>query len=81
MADALKDLTDNSTGPLKILEENYDDITDGIDRKIEFEQRRITRMERDLRARFARLETLLGYYDQLSTSIGSQLGQLSADTK
>jgi flagellar hook-associated protein 2 len=81
LADALKDLTDNSTGPLKILEENYDDITDGIDRKIEFEQRRITRMERDLRARFARLETLLGYYDQLSTSIGSQLGQLSADTK
>ncbi|WP_028571547.1 flagellar filament capping protein FliD [Desulfonatronum lacustre] len=81
LADALKDLTDISTGPLKILEENYDDITDGIDRKIEFEQRRITRMERDLRARFARLETLLGYYDQLGVSIRSQLGQLSSDTK
>lgn len=81
LADVLKDLTDNSTGPLKILEENYDDITDGIDRKIEFEQRRITRMERDLRARFARLETLLGYYDQLGASMNSQLGQLTADTR
>ncbi|PTN38723.1 flagellar filament capping protein FliD [Desulfonatronum sp. SC1] len=81
LADALKDLTDIKTGPLKILEENYDDITDGIDRKIEFEQRRIARMERDLRARFARLETLLGYYDQLGASIRSQLGQLTSDTK
>ncbi|SMP70992.1 flagellar hook-associated protein 2 [Desulfonatronum zhilinae] len=81
LTDALRDLTDSSSGPLKILEENYDDITDGIDRKIEFEQRRITRMERDLRARFARLETLLGYYDQLGASIRSQLGQLSSDTK
>lgn len=81
LADALRVLTDSSSGPLKILEENYDDITEGIDRKIEFEQRRITRMERDLRARFARLETLLGYYDQLGASMRSQLGQLSADTK
>ncbi|WP_031386824.1 flagellar filament capping protein FliD [Desulfonatronum thiodismutans] len=81
LADALRALTDSSSGPLKILEENYDDITEGIDRKIEFEQRRITRMERDLRARFARLETLLGYYDQLGASIRSQLGQLSSDTK
>ena len=81
LTDALRDLTDSSSGPLKILEENYDDITDSIDRKIEFEQRRITRMERDLRARFARLETLLGYYDQLGVSIRSQLGQLSADSK
>ncbi|TVQ97726.1 MAG: flagellar hook protein [Desulfovibrionales bacterium] len=81
LADALRVLTDSSSGPLKILEENYDDITEGIDRKIEFEQRRIARMERDLRARFARLEALLGYYDQLSVSLRSQMGQLSADTR
>ncbi len=80
LADALKVLTDNSSGPLKILEENYDDITDGIDRKIEYEQRRITRLERDLRDRFARLETLLGYYDQIGKAMNSQMGQLKSDT-
>ncbi|SDB04226.1 flagellar hook-associated protein 2 [Desulfonatronum thiosulfatophilum] len=81
LADALRDLTDISSGPLKILEENYDDITKGIDRKIEFEQRRITRLERDLRNRFARLETLLGYYDQLGQAMNSQMGMLRSDNK
>ncbi|GAB6058024.1 flagellar filament capping protein FliD [Desulfonatronum parangueonense] len=80
LADALRDLTDASSGPLKILEENYDDITEGIDRKIDFEQRRITRLERDLRNRFARLETLLGYYDQLGQAMNSQLGALRTDS-
>lgn len=80
MADVLRDLTDGTSGPLKILEKNYGDITESIDKKIEFEQRRIARMERDLRARFARLEALLGYYDQLSSSLSSQMRQLGADT-
>lgn len=80
MADALKDLTDGESGPLNILEDNYDDITKGIDKKIEYEERRVARMEKDLRARFARLETLLGYYDQLGQSLNSQLGQLKSDS-
>ncbi len=81
LAEALKDLTDKSTGPLHILEDNYGDITDGIDRKIEFEERRVERHEKDLRNRFARLEALLSYYDSLGKSINSQLTQLKADTK
>jgi flagellar hook-associated protein 2 len=80
LAEALKDLTDKSTGPLSILEDNYGDITDGIDRKIEFEERRVERHEKDLRNRFARLEALLSYYDSLGKSINSQLTQLKADT-
>lgn len=80
MAEALKDLTDSSSGPLNILEENYDDITKSIDDKIDYEQRRLDRYEKDLRDRFARLETLLGYYDSLGKSINSQLGQLKSDT-
>jgi len=80
MADALKDLTDGESGPLNILEDNYDDITKGIDKKIEYEERRVARMEKDLRARFARLEALLGYYDQLGQSLNSQLGQLKSDS-
>lgn len=81
LADALKDLTDTTTGPLNILKDNYQDITESIDRKIAFEERRVSRMERNLRDRFARLEALLGYYDALGRSINSQLTQLSADTK
>lgn len=81
LADTLKDLTDTNSGPLNILKDNYKDITDNIDRKIEFEERRVSRMERDMRNRFARLESLLGYYDSLGKSINSQLTQLSADTK
>ncbi len=80
LAEALKDLTDTSTGPLNILKNNYDDITKGIDTKLEFEQRRLERYEKDLRDRFARLEALLSYYDSLGKSINSQLGQLKSDT-
>ncbi|KUG27436.1 flagellar hook-associated protein flid [hydrocarbon metagenome] len=72
----LKDLTDSKTGPLAILEDNYNDITDMIDRKIAYEENRITLMESRLRERYARLDALLGYYDKLSTSLESQISQL-----
>lgn len=81
LVDALRDLTNMSTGPLNIMKNNYRDITDSIDRKIEFEERRISRLEKDMRNRFARLEALLGHYDSLSRSIGSQLSQLGANTQ
>ncbi|HDQ39796.1 MAG TPA: flagellar hook-associated protein [Desulfonatronum sp.] len=80
MADALKDLTSTSTGPLHIIKDNYKDITESIDRKIEYEERRVERYEQDLRDRFARLEALLKYYDSLGESINSQLGQLKSDS-
>ncbi|WP_170304576.1 flagellar filament capping protein FliD [Desulfolutivibrio sulfodismutans] len=72
----LGDLTDSDTGPLAILEDNYNDITDMIDKKIEYEENRITLMESRLRERYARLDALLGYYDNISTSLESQIADL-----
>ncbi|MEF3697452.1 flagellar filament capping protein FliD [Desulfolutivibrio sp.] len=72
----LGDLTDEKTGPLAILEDNYNDITDMIDKKIEYEENRISLMESRLRERYARLDALLGYYDNLSTSLESQIADL-----
>lgn len=76
LAYTLQDLTDIRTGPLNILKDSHKDITVNIDRQIEFEERRVSRIESDLRNRFARLEALLGYYDSLGKSITSQLTQL-----
>jgi len=72
----LNDLTDSKTGPLAILEDNYNDITAMIDKKIAYEENRITLMESRLRERYARLDALLGYYDNLSTSLESQIADL-----
>jgi flagellar hook-associated protein 2 len=76
LADTLKDLTSSSSGPLHILEDNYQDIMDNIDDKIEWEEKRIDRMERDLRNRFANLEATLGYYNQMQMALNNQIGQL-----
>lgn len=77
MADLLKQLTSQESGPMHILEQNYDDIIQNIEKKIDYESVRLDRMSRDLRNRFARLEATLGQYDQLSTSLSSQVSQLS----
>jgi flagellar hook-associated protein 2 len=76
MVDLLGDLTSSSSGPLHILEDNYQDIMDNIDDKIAWEEQRIERLERDMRNRFARLEAQLGYYNQLQTSLTSQIQKL-----
>ncbi len=76
MADLLKGLTSSESGPMHILEENYDDIIQNIEKKIDYEEVRLERMTRDLRNRFARLEATLGQYDQLSSSLSSQINQL-----
>ncbi len=79
LIDDLKDLTSSTSGPLHILEDNYKDITDSIDKKIDYEERRIALMEERLRERYARLDALLGTYDSLSTQLSSQIAQLSSD--
>jgi flagellar hook-associated protein 2 len=74
-------ITDVKTGTLNILENNYQDIMDSIDKKIAYEEERIARMERDLRNRFAKLEALLGYYEQLNGYIANQYKSMSQDSK
>ncbi len=73
---ARSSLLAGSEGPLHILQENYKDIHDNINKKIEYEERRLIDFEKRLRSRFARLEALLGNYDQLSKSITMQIKKL-----
>lgn len=77
LAESLKDLTSSTSGPLHILEENYQDIMDNIDKKIEREETRITALEEHLRERYARLEALLGNYNNISNSLSNSIKQLS----
>ncbi|MEF2144938.1 MAG: flagellar filament capping protein FliD [Desulfovibrionaceae bacterium] len=77
MSDLLKDLTNENTGPLHILEDNYEDIMDMIDKKIEYEENRITKMERTMRLKFARLDALLGDYSGKTAQLNAQIAQLN----
>lgn len=76
MANTLDDITNSNDGPLHILEDNYQDIIDNIDEKIDYEQNRLTRMERNLRNQYARLEAVLANYTSTQQSLSGQLAQL-----
>ncbi|GAB7078606.1 flagellar filament capping protein FliD [Megalodesulfovibrio paquesii] len=80
MVNVLKDLTNTETGTLNILEDNYTDIIKSIDKKIEYEEARLALMETNMRLKFSRLEALLGEYENLSTSMSSQISQLSSSS-
>lgn len=83
MIDELKELTKPFNeftyegGPLAVLQNNYNDIMDSIDTKIEYENRRISRMEKTLRLKFARLDALLGQYDLKQGQLSAALAQLN----
>lgn len=76
MVETLEELTHANDGPLNILGDNYQDIIDNIQDKIDYETERITNSERTLRLKFARLEATLNRYDNLKTSLESQLKNL-----
>ena len=80
MVDLLKTLTNSETGALNILEDNYTDIIKSIDKKIDYEEQRLALMETNMRLKFSRLEALLGEYENLSTSMQSQITQLSSSS-
>lgn len=80
LAAVLKDMTNSETGALNILEDNYTDIIKSIDKKISYEEQRLALMETNMRLKFARLEALLGEYENLSTSMKSQISQLSSSS-
>ena len=77
LIDSLEELTNDQTGPLAILEDNYDDIIDSIDEKIEYEERRIALKEERLREKYSRLDALLGTYDSIATQLESSIESLS----
>ena len=76
MVKKLKELTSKSTGPLHILEENYGDITDSIDDKIDYETTRIAKLKQTMQEKYARLDTLLGQLTQQQTQLQSAIDQL-----
>lgn len=71
----LDSLTDSDDGPMAILEDNYQNIIDNADDKIDRETTRIALLEERLTARYARLEELLteleGQQTQLENLISS----------
>lgn len=76
MVKALGDML-SEEGPLHILEDNYNDIMDNIDKKIAREERRIDNKEQMLKDRYSRLDTLLGQYQKQSSSLVSSINELS----
>ncbi|MGL1861928.1 MAG: flagellar filament capping protein FliD [Pseudodesulfovibrio sp.] len=64
-------------GPLAVLTNNYNDIMDNIDKKIEFETTRIDKLENTLKLKFSRLDALLGQYELRQGQLNMALGQLT----
>jgi len=70
------DMTNPTTGTLKVIEKNYERIIDSIDKKIAREDKRLSSKERRLKLRFSRLDATLGRYEKLQTSLKSQIAKL-----
>ena len=56
-----------------------DNKKDNIDKKIEYEEARIRRMELNLRDRYAALESMLNYYESVNTSLGQQIASIKSE--
>jgi flagellar hook-associated protein 2 len=77
-AEKLEDFLSVSSGPVNILINNYQDIIDGIDAKIEAETRRVEGVQKRLREQFARVDALLSTLNQQSEYLTTQLKKLES---
>jgi flagellar hook-associated protein 2 len=73
-------LTDATSGPMAILEENYTDIQTDIQNQIDNEQVRITDYSNNLKTQFAKLDALLGTYSQEQTQLSSSITSMESST-
>ncbi|MCF8067724.1 MAG: flagellar filament capping protein FliD [Desulfobacterales bacterium] len=71
--------TDEDPGLLAVLTENYNNIVDNVDLKIEREERRLLLVENRLNQRFTALETLLGELSSQESALTSMLDALKQD--
>jgi len=78
LVDQLATLTDATSGPLAVLQNNYQLIMNDIDDQINSEQTRITQYAADLKTRFAQLDSLLGTYSQQQSQLASSINQLTS---
>jgi flagellar hook-associated protein 2 len=79
-ADRLEELLSASSGPVNILIDNYNDIIDGIDAKIDFEERRVEAYRQRLIWQFTQLETVLGQLNDQSQYLAGQIQKLGFTT-
>ncbi|MGD9610338.1 MAG: flagellar filament capping protein FliD [Desulfovibrionaceae bacterium] len=79
LVDVLDELIDPMNGPLVILDKNYDDIVSMIDDKISFEKTRISNYSKRLRTKFAKVDALLGTYNNQQTALSSYIDKLNSD--
>lgn len=70
----------SKNGALMSLRANYKTVMEGIDAKIEREQRRLSTWESRQKKIFANLETLLKSYSDQQKQLESQLGQLGGSS-
>lgn len=75
LASLTKDMN-SDTGILNILKKNYQQISKNIQDKIDREDERLIVWERNMRARFARLEAVLAQYNALNTQLESTIKTL-----
>jgi flagellar hook-associated protein 2 len=76
----LTSLTDATSGPLAILEQNYTDIQTDIQNQINNQQQQIANYASNLKNQFAQLDALLGTYSQQQTALSSQITQMNSAT-
>ena len=70
-------LAESASNPLDVLIENYQGIIDGIDEKIEKEERRVALVESRLRDKYSRLESTLAVLNEEQTQLESLIAELS----
>jgi len=78
MVDKLAELTNSTDGPLAILEDNYGEIMDSIDDKIAREEKRLTNLKSTLKAKYARLDSLLNTLTNTQTQLTSAISALDS---
>ncbi|EPR44364.1 flagellar hook-associated 2 domain-containing protein [Desulfovibrio sp. X2] len=80
LIDQIKQLTNSTDGTLHILEDNYQDIIDDIQTKIDYENNRLSDKRRALTDQFARLEKTLSNYNGIQSALNNGISQMSSSS-
>ena len=70
-----------TSGTLRNLEKNYQNIIDNIEKKIKQEDDRLVKWRRTMDMKFARLDAVLAKYNAMNESLQTQIAQLGQQTK
>ena len=76
ISDALDAMSDEDTGTLSILIDNYEESVTSLDNQIYNEEKRLDTLETSLTRKYAALDATLSTYENLSAMLTSQLAQL-----